>query len=247
MLKEYACFLGVDYLRVSSAGLTLTVSTALLNVESPILIKCPTDLTVYCSFTVGITGDLTIAGVGATPKLQFGNGTHLEILNTTESTTPSTGALIIRGGLGAGNAYTTSVLLTNPAVTQSLITGYEYYTSAAFSWTGPWTNPYVTSIFLSRFGKRVSIYVPLSAPMATSHAGMIATSVVAIPIEFRPTNEGDAQGQSQCSHNGATSIFATWYVRADGFVEVWAGPTNTSAWGIAGTAGIRFEGYYYKY
>jgi hypothetical protein len=95
--------------------------------------------------------------------------------------------------------------------------------------------------------KRVSIFIAY-ATGACSNAGQIATSTAAIPIEFRPTNTGDAQGQADVIHNGTvTHIPGTWYVRADGIVEVWAGATNTSFWGIAGTASLKLNGYYYKY
>jgi hypothetical protein len=219
-------------------------SPSVIQLPSPCVLNCVTNSAIKGTFTVDIIGNVTISSVGAFPIVRTAASTAVNIANVTDSASTITGAVIVSGGIGAGNIFANSIMFANPLFTQTTISGYEYY-SDTMEWIGPFTNPMSTTMYLSRLGNLVTIQQN-SLSGACSNAGQICTTTTAIPFEFRPAVDGDASGLCMITHNpGAqVNIYGTWYVRADGFIEVWAGQTNISFFGIAGTAYIRFSGSY---
>jgi hypothetical protein len=76
----------------------------------------------YTNFNVSSTGDITINATGN--NLNFHATDHVEVLNTTASTSQTTGALVVDGGLGvSGDIYASSLNLSDTTASTSKTTG----------------------------------------------------------------------------------------------------------------------------
>lgn len=112
---------------------------------------------------------------------------RVRITDTTTSTSSSTGALVISGGLGVTGAIFTSTGITLPTTggTATQMNAFEEVTHASV-FTGPFTSGSIT-MRVKRINNCVSITFPQIQATATSSAIMTASS--AIPTRFRPATE----------------------------------------------------------
>jgi hypothetical protein len=245
-IPKYDGYLGTDALHVNNNAVEIS-STKTCSLVSPLIIKNDTDPTKLATITVANTGITTISGVDG---LTFPNTTTVDVANVTASTTRTTGALVVAGGVGMAKNLTTQLLQFNPVVpsvvTQSYLSLFAEWVSTSLFWHGPFTADVAGSIYISRIGNMVNIYAPYAYGAATV-AGQSVTSTVAIPAVHRPANDDDVVGTCNVL-NGGVTVTGSWTVHSSGIVEIWAGLASVNLFASTGADdGIRFSGNYFIY
>jgi len=164
---------------------------------------------------------ITNSGSGAiTMNLSNTNNTvptQVAVFNSaTTSTSTSTGALVVAGGVGInGNEYIGgSLYLPTSGGTQSALNYYEEYTGTT-TFSLIWASGSIVSIYIVRIGAMVNLIIKnFSATTNTSSYNHFYNSGTTIPARFCPTSSNPA---FKCLiQNGANSL-------ADGYLTLSSG------------------------
>jgi hypothetical protein len=169
------------------------------------------------------------------PSTQFNASTPVKILNTTNSTSISTGALILSaGGLGVNNdIWCANLFLPTSGGTPSALNVYEQNNVTASTWTFGAATSASTNITLSMIGNLVVLNIPTFTITSVQTSTIVSNT--AIPSRFRVST----QKLIPCTyHNSGTILTGTLTISTNGtftFASSAAGNiTTTTSFAIDG-------------
>jgi len=151
--------------------------------------------------------------------------------DSTASTSATTGAVIVSGGVGVAQCVTTGSI-TFPAFNVNPgtpLSQYSVYTLAT-AWGGVWTTPKPFNLYIVAVGNALFYYAPYVS--GQSQANSTAVSTVRIPVAYLPNTAFNFYTSGIVVTKGATTLQGfIQIVAATGIITVSIAPYGTKwAW-----------------
>ena len=152
---------------------------------------------------------------------------QFQIQTNTDSSSVSTGSLIVCGGVGISkNLYCNALYLPTSGGTSSSFNYYEEY-SMTITFTGIWASDISITAKIVRSGAIVVCYIPLFHGTSNSTAlGFTSTSATALPTRFCPTGSHYTHAVIQANGTTATGEI---FVESGGIIAVYRDITHTTS------------------